>query len=72
MTTNQLITEALNALTPDTGFHKPNRQQTAEATARATIATAAALNDIAAALHRIADNTEPSGISIRTAIHHST
>lgn len=73
MTTDQLITQALSTLTPDPGFHKPNRQQTAEATARAAIATAQALSDIAAALNRIADNTTPTpGVSLRTAIHHST
>lgn len=76
MTTAQIIADALKALTPETGFHKPHQQQTTEATARGVIAIASALDDIAASLNDIAsalnDDTTPPGITVRPAIHHSS
>ena len=70
MTTADLIQQALQALTPDTGFHSPNQQQTSEAHARGVIATASALNRIADALETLAANTTPTA-TIQPAIHHS-
>lgn len=69
-TTAQLIDQALNALTPDTGFHKPNRQQISEADARANIALASALNRIASALEEIAFNHN-ADTTVQPAIHHN-
>lgn len=57
MTTDQLIDQAIEALTPTTGYAKPNPRQLHEADVRARVATAQALNQIAAALAEIAKNT---------------
>jgi hypothetical protein len=47
--TADLVRDALAALAPRDGFHKPSPEQTAEATARAQVAIAAALDDVAKA-----------------------
>ena len=55
--TAQLIAQAIQTLQPETGFQDPNRHQLDRADVLAKVATAQALDSIATALTRLAENT---------------
>lgn len=69
-TTAQLVNEALDALTPEAGYHEPNSKQIREADVRARIATASALSRIAGALETLAVNTAPD-TTVQAPIRHN-
>jgi hypothetical protein len=80
-TTQQLINQALDALTPMRSCDKPNQQQVTEGHARGVIALAQAVTDLNTTLTDLADQPgtpDPCqeadllpSLTVQPAIHHS-